>query len=147
MSYGYVYVAHIAMGADMSQCIKAIAEAEAYHGPSIIIAYAPCINHGIKAGMAKCMEEEKKAVEAGYWHLYRYNPELKAAGKNPFTLDSKVPNIDEYKTFLAGENRYAALAKQNPERAEKLFSQAVENAKDRYDYLTRLTKLYGDDNK
>ena len=147
MSYGYVYVAHIAMGADMNQCIKAISEAEAYHGPSLIIAYAPCINHGIKAGMAKSMEEEKKAVQAGYWHLYRYNPTLKAEGKNPFILDSKAPNVDEYKSFLMGEVRYNALAKQNPERAEKLFDAAVENAKDRYDYLTRLTKMYGEEAK
>ena len=144
MSYGYVYVAHIAMGADMNQCIKAITEAEAYHGPSLIIAYAPCINHGIKAGMSKAMDEEKKAVEAGYWHLYRYNPALKDEGKNPFSLDSKVPAVDEkYKDFLMGEVRYNALARQNPERADMLFTKAVNNAKDRYDYLTRLTKLYG----
>ncbi len=144
MSYGYVYVAHIAMGADMNQCIKAITEAEAYHGPSLIIAYAPCINHGIKAGMSKAMDEEKKAVEAGYWHLYRYNPALKDEGKNPFSLDSKVPAVDEkYKDFLMGEVRYNALARQNPERADMLFNKAVNNAKDRYDYLTRLTKLYG----
>ena len=145
MSYGYVYVAHIAMGANQAQCIKAIAEAEAYNGPSLIIAYAPCINHGIKTGMATAQAEEKKAVEAGYWHLYRYNPALKAEGKNPFILDSKAPHIDEYKNFLMGEVRYNALARQNPERAEKLFGQAIENAKDRYDYLTRLTKLYGED--
>lgn len=146
MSYGYVYVAHIAMGADMNQCIKAISEAEAYHGPSLIIAYAPCINHGIKAGMSKAMEEEKKAVEAGYWHLYRYNPDLKKEGKNPFILDSKVPEVDgKYKEFLMGEVRYNSLARQNPERAEMLFNKAIENAKDRYDYLTRLTKLYGDE--
>ena len=144
MSYGYVYVAHIAMGADMNQCIKAISEAEAYNGPSLIIAYAPCINHGIKAGMSKAMEEEKKAVEAGYWHLYRYNPALKAEGKNPFSLDSKVPAVDEkYKEFLMGEVRYNSLARQNPERADMLFNKAINNAKDRYDYLTRLTKLYG----
>ena len=146
MSYGYVYVAHIAMGADMNQCIKAITEAEAYNGPSLIIAYAPCINHGIKAGMSKAMDEEKKAVEAGYWHLY--NPALKDEGKNPFSLDSKVPAVDEkYKDFLMGEVRYNALARQNPERADMLFSKAVNNAKDRYDYLTRLTKLYGTDEK
>ena len=144
MSYGYVYVAHIAMGADMNQCIKAISEAEAYNGPSLIIAYAPCINHGIKAGMSKAMDEEKKAVEAGYWHLYRYNPDLKKEGKNPFTLDSKAPAVDEkYKEFLMGEVRYNSLARQNPERADMLFNKAVENAKDRYDYLTRLSKLYG----
>ena len=148
MSYGYVYVAHIAMGADMNQCIKAITEAEAYNGPSLIIAYAPCINHGIKAGMSKAMEEEKKAVEAGYWHLYRYNPALKDEGKNPFSLDSKVPAVDDkYKDFLMGEVRYNALARQNPERAERLFNKAINNAKDRYDYLTRLTKLYGTDEK
>ncbi|MBR7085809.1 MAG: pyruvate:ferredoxin (flavodoxin) oxidoreductase, partial [Oscillospiraceae bacterium] len=144
MSYGYVYVAHIAMGANQAQCLKAIQEAEAYDGPSIIIAYAPCINHGIKTGMATAQAEEKKAVDAGYWHLYRYNPDLKKEGKNPFILDSKAPNTDEYKNFLMGEVRYNALARQNPERAEKLFNNAVENAKDRYDYLTRLTKLYND---
>ncbi len=145
MSYGYVYVAHIAMGADMNQCIKAISEAEAYNGPSLIIAYAPCINHGIKAGMSKAMDEEKKAVEAGYWHLFRYNPLLKAEGKNPFILDSKVPAIDDkYKEFLMGEVRYNSLAKQNPERADRLFDRALANAKDRYDYLTRLTTLYND---
>jgi len=143
MSYGYVYVAHVAMGADANQCIKAIAEAEAYHGPSIIIGYAPCINHGIKTGMGTSMAEEKKAVQAGYWHLYRYNPQLKAEGKNPFQMDSKAPNTDEYKNFLMGEVRYNALARQNPERAEKLFDKALENAKDRYDYLIRLSKLYG----
>ncbi|HOF69302.1 MAG TPA: thiamine pyrophosphate-dependent enzyme, partial [Ruminococcus sp.] len=145
MSYGYVYVARVAMGANMNQCIKAFAEAEAYDGPSIIIAYAPCINHGIKTGMATAQAEEKKAVEAGYWHLYRYNPALKKEGKNPFSLDSKAPNTEEYKNFLMGEVRYNALARQNPERAEALFDAAVENAKDRYDYLTRLTALYGQD--
>ncbi|MCM1228064.1 MAG: pyruvate:ferredoxin (flavodoxin) oxidoreductase [Clostridium sp.] len=145
MSYGYVYVAHIAMGADYNQCIKAIAEAEAYNGPSIIIGYAPCINHGIKTGMGTAMAEEKKAVQSGYWHLYRYNPTLKAEGKNPFIMDSKAPNTDEYKNFLMGEVRYNALARQNPERAEKLFDKALANAKDRYDYLTRLSKLYGED--
>ncbi|MCR4889661.1 MAG: pyruvate:ferredoxin (flavodoxin) oxidoreductase, partial [Ruminococcus sp.] len=124
---------------------KAFAEAEAYDGPSIVICYAPCINHGIKTGMATAQAEEKKAVEAGYWHLYRYNPTLKAEGKNPFILDSKAPNVDEYKNFLMGEVRYNSLARSNPERAEKLFDAAVENAKDRYDYLTRLTKLYGED--
>ena len=142
MSYGYVYVAHIAMGADYNQCIKAIEEAEAYDGPSLIIAYAPCINHGIKTGMSTAQTEEKKAVQAGYWHLYRYNPALKNEGKNPFTLDSKAPNIDEYKNFLMGEVRYNALARQNPERAELLFNKAIENAKDRYDYLIRLSELY-----
>ena len=146
MSYGYVYVAHIAMGADYNQCIKAISEAEAYHGPSIIIAYAPCINHGIKGGMSIAQTEEKKAVECGYWHLYRFNPALKAEGKNPFTLDSKAPSKD-YKDFLMGEVRYNALARQNPERAEKLFDKAVKNAADRYDYLVRYAKLYNNEEK
>ena len=145
MSYGYVYVAHVAMGANMNQCIKAFAEAEAYDGPSLIICYAPCINHGIKTGMATAQAEEKKAVEAGYWHLYRYNPALKEEGKNPFSLDSKAPNVDEYKNFLMGDVRYNSLARSNPERAEVLFNAAVENAKNRYDYLTRLTALYGQD--
>ncbi|MBS6445877.1 MAG: pyruvate:ferredoxin (flavodoxin) oxidoreductase [Ruminococcus sp.] len=144
MSYGYVYVAHIAMGANPAQCLKAIQEAEAYDGPSLIIAYAPCINHGIKSGMATAQAEEKKAVEAGYWHLYRYNPQLKLEGKNPFSLDSKAPKVDEkYKDFLMGEVRYNSLARSNPERAEKLFNQALANAKERYDYLQRLVTLYG----
>ena len=144
MSYGYVYVAHVSMGADMNQCIKAISEAEAYHGPSLIIAYAPCINHGIKGGMAIAQTEEKKAVECGYWHLYRYNPQLKLEGKNPFSLDSKAPTKD-YKDFLMGEVRYNSLVKQNPERAEKLFNKAIKNAADRYDYLVRFSKLYNDE--
>ena len=146
MTYGYVYVAHIAMGADMNQCIKAIAEAEAYPGPSLIIAYAPCINHGIKGGMKIAQTEEKKAVQAGYWHLYRYNPSLKLEGKNPFIMDSKAPTAD-YKEFLMGEVRYNALARQNPERAEKLFNKAVKNAQDRYDYLLRYAALYNDEAK
>ena len=146
MSYGYVYVAHIAMGADMNQCIKAISEAEAYHGPSLIIGYAPCINHGIKGGMSIAQTEEKKAVQAGYWHLYRFNPDLKAEGKNPFTLDSKAPTAD-YKEFIMGEVRYNALARQNPERANKLFDKAVKNAADRYDYLLRYAKLYNNEEK
>ena len=146
MSYGYVYVAHISMGADMNQCIKAISEAEAYKGPSLIIAYAPCINHGIKGGMSISQTEEKKAVECGYWHLYRYNPQLKLEGKNPFTLDSKAPSKD-YKDFLMGEVRYNSLVKQNPERAEKLFDKAIKNAADRYDYLLRFAKLYNDETK
>lgn len=143
MTYGYVYVAHIAMGADYNQCIKAITEAEAYNGPSLIIAYAPCINHGIKGGMSIAQTEEKKAVESGYWHLYRFNPDLKKEGKDPFILDSKAPTKD-YKDFIMGEVRYNALARQNPERAERLFDSAVKNAADRYDYLKRLAKLYND---
>ena len=139
MTYGYVYVAHVAMGADYNQCIKAITEAESYHGPSLIIGYAPCINHGIKGGMSIAQTEEKKAVEAGYWHLYRYDPRLAAEGKNPFQLDSKAPTAD-YKDFIMGEVRYNSLARANPERAEKLFGAAVENAKNRYDYLVELAK-------
>ncbi len=141
MSYGYVYVAHISMGADMNQTVKAIAEAEAYPGPSLIIAYAPCINHGIRKGMSKAQTEEKLAVESGYWHNFRFNPELKAAGKNAFSLDSKAPTGD-YQAFLKGENRYASLAKFNPERAAELFAQSEANAKERYEHLKKLVTLY-----
>ena len=139
MTYGYVYVAQIAMGADYNQTVKAITEAEAYPGPSLIIGYAPCINHGIKGGMSIAMTEEKKAVEAGYWHLYRYDPRLAAEGKNPFQLDSKAPTAD-YKDFIMGEVRYNSLARSNPERAEKLFASAVENAKETYDMLVEKAK-------
>ena len=141
MTYGYVYVAMISMGADYNQTVKAISEAEAYPGPSLIIAYAPCINHGIKVGMSKSQDEEKKAVETGYWHLFRYNPALKAEGKNPYSLDSKAPTAD-YKDFLKGEVRYTSLALKNPGRADRLFEEAAKNAKERYRYLTRLTDLY-----
>lgn len=141
MSYGYVYVAQVAQGADYNQCIKAFTEAESYNGPSIVIAYAPCINHGIKNGMSMAQTEEKRAVEAGYWHLFRFDPRLKAEGKNPFQLDSKAPTED-YKEFLLSEVRYSSLARQNPERAEKLFDYAAKNAADRYDYLVKLSKLY-----
>ena len=142
MSYGYVYVAHISMGADMAQCVKAIAEAEAYPGPSLIIAYAPCINHGIKKGMSKAQTEEKLAVESGYWFNFRYNPALKVEGKDAFTLDSKAPVFDGYQDFLKGENRYASLAKFNPERAAELFAQSEQNAQERYAYLQKLVTLY-----
>jgi len=142
MSYGYVYVAQIAMGADMNQCVKAIAEAEAYPGPSLIIAYAPCINHGIKIGMSKAQTEEKNAVAVGYWNNFRYNPALAAEGKNAFTLDSKAPSGD-YKAFLNGEVRYNALVRQDPEKADRLFEKSEENAKERYAYLNKLVKLYG----
>lgn len=143
MSYGYVYVAQIAMGADYNQTIKAITEAESYDGPSLIIAYAPCISHGIKAGMGSSQHEEAKAVETGYWHLFRYNPALKEQGKSAFILDSKEPTA-AYEDFLKGEIRYAALEQTNPEEAEKLFSQAAKNAKERYDYLKKLIMLYGE---
>ena len=142
MSYGYVYVAQIAMGADYNQCVKAIAEAEAYEGPSLIIAYAPCINHGIKAGMSCAQAEEDKAVKSGYWHLFRYNPDLKEAGKNAFALDSKLPTL-EYQEFLDGEVRYNALKRANPEKAAELFDMAEEQAKDRMEYLQKLVTLYG----
>ncbi len=142
MSYGYVYVAHISMGADMNQCVKAIAEAEAYPGPSLIIAYAPCINHGIKKGMSKAQTEEKLAVESGYWFNFRYNPALKVEGKDAFSLDSKAPVFDGYQDFLKGENRYASLAKFNPERAAELFAQSEQNAQERYEYLQKLVTLY-----
>ncbi len=144
MSYGYVYVAQIAMGADYNQCVKAIAEAEAYPGPSLIIAYAPCINHGIKVGMSKAQTEEKNAVEAGYWHNFRFNPQLKEEGKAAFSLDSKAPTGD-YKAFLNGEVRYNALARFNPERAEELFAQSEKHAKERYEYLNKLITLYGEE--
>ena len=137
MSYGYVYVAQISMGADYNQTVKAIAEAEAYPGPSLIIAYAPCINHGIKGGMSIAQSEEKKAVTSGYWNLFRFNPELAEEGKNPFSLDSKEPTT-EYHDFIMGEVRYNALARQNPERAKELFKQAEENAKEKYARLKEM---------
>ncbi|HHV73235.1 MAG TPA: pyruvate:ferredoxin (flavodoxin) oxidoreductase [Thermoanaerobacterium sp.] len=139
MSYGYVYVAQIAMGANQAQTIKALKEAESYPGPSLIIAYAPCINHGIKLGMGCSQIEEKKAVEAGYWHLYRYNPMLKAEGKNPFILDSKAPTAS-YKEFIMGEVRYSSLAKTFPERAEALFEKAEELAKEKYETYKKLAE-------
>ena len=137
MSYGYIYVAQIAQGADRNQCIKAMVEAESYNGPSLIIAYAPCINHGIKAGMSKAQDEEKKAVDTGYWHLFRYDPRRTAEGKNPFQLDSKAPTMN-YQDFLMGEVRYNVLARTNPERAQKLFAEAEANAKAKYDHLVKL---------
>ena len=137
MSYGYVYVAQISMGADKNQTLKAIAEAEAYPGPSLIIAYSPCINHGLKCGMAKVQDEAKKAVECGYWALYRYNPALKEQGKNPFILDSKEPTGD-FREFLMGEVRYASLAKQFPEVAEQLFEKTKKDAFERLENYKRL---------
>ncbi len=139
-TYGYVYCAQIAMGADNAQTLKAIREAEAYDGPSIIIAYAPCINHGIRAGMGKSQQEEAKAVECGYWHLWRYNPALEAEGKNPFTLDSKEPQWDKFEDFLKGEVRYASVLKQYPEEAAELFAAAKANARWRYNNYRRLAQ-------
>ncbi len=145
MSYGYVYVAQIAMGADNNQTLKAIKEAEAYNGPSIIICYAPCEMHGIKGGgMANCQSEMKKAVDCGYWNLFRYNPELKAEGKNPFILDSKAPS-QSYQDFIKSESRYASLLTAFPDRAASLFSLAEETAMKRYDHLVRLQNLYAPD--
>ena len=140
MKYGYVYVAQIAMGADMNQCIKAISEAEAYDGPSLIIAYAPCINHGIKGGLTIAQKVEKEAVQAGYWHLFRFNPAA-PEGTNPFTLDSKAPTGD-YKEFMMREVRYNSLMRANPDRANKLFDIAVENSKKKYDDLVGLVDYY-----
>ncbi len=137
-TYGYVYVAQVAMGADQAQCLKAMREAEAYPGPSLIIAYAPCINHGLKAGMGKSQAEEEAAVKCGYWHLWRYNPMLEAEGKNPFSLDSKEPDWSEFKNFLKGEVRYASVMKQYPAEAEELFNAAEENAKWRYKSYQRM---------
>ena len=144
MTYGNVYVASIAMGADYNQCVKAIAEAEAYPGPSLIIAYAPCINHGIKKGMSKAQTEEKMAVECGYWHNFRFNPAAKAEGKNPFSLDSKEPTGD-YREFLNGEVRFNSLARLDAEKAERMFAANEQYSKDRYAYLKRLVDLYAVD--
>ncbi|MTI65637.1 MAG: pyruvate:ferredoxin (flavodoxin) oxidoreductase, partial [Firmicutes bacterium] len=139
-TYGYVYVAQVAMGANKNQFMKALVEAEKYDGPSLIIAYAPCINHGIKAGMGKTQEQEKKAVEAGYWHLYRYNPVLKDEGKNPFTLDSKEPKAS-FKEFLESEVRYTSLKKNFPEIADDLFEKAEEEANERYETYKRMAEM------
>ena len=141
MSYGYVYVAQIAMGADMNQTLKALAEAEAYPGPSLIIGYAPCEMHSIKGGMANCQAEMKKAVEAGYWQMFRFNPALKAEGKNPFSLDSKEPT-GSYQDFIGGEARYTRLAQAFPERAKELFAKAEETAKAKYERLKKLVEFY-----
>ena len=137
MSYGYVYVAQVGMGADKAQLLKAITEAEAYDGPSLIIAYSPCINHGLKKGMGKAQENIKDAVDAGYWHLYRFNPELKKKGKNPFQLDSKAPT-GNFKDFILGQMRYSSLSREFPEVAEKLFAMTEEDAKEKYEGYKRL---------
>ena len=139
MSYGYVYVAQVAMGADPGQTLRAIREAESYDGPSIVICYCPCIEHGMKASMGLSQLEEKKAVECGYWHLYRYDPRLKAEGKNPFTLDSKAPTGD-FQQFLLGENRYASLKLSFPEKAQELYEKAARDARERYESYLRLTE-------
>lgn len=144
MTYGNVYVAQIAMGADFNQTLKAITEAAAYPGPSLIIAYATCIAHGIKAGLGSSAHEEKKAVDTGYFHLFRYNPSLKDENKNPFQLDSREPSLS-YEEFLEGENRYGILARKRPEQAKELFEKASEQAKERYRYLRKLCDLFAPD--
>jgi pyruvate-ferredoxin/flavodoxin oxidoreductase len=141
MSYGYVYVAQVAMGANQAQYLKAIREAEAYPGPSLIIAYSPCISHGLKASMGKTQHEEKLAVEAGYWSLYRYNPLLEEEGKNPFVMDSNAPDWSKFQGFLAGEARYSSLKKAFPEVADELFKAAEENAKWRYNSYQRMAAM------
>lgn len=141
MSYGYVYVAQIALGADMNQAIKAIKEAEAYPGPSLIIAYAPCINHGLRGGMSCSINQEKRAVQAGYWHLYRFNPELAREGKNPFSLDSKEPT-ESFQEFIRSEVRYTSLEKTFPEIAKEYFQKAEEDARARYESYKRLQLSY-----
>ena len=141
MAYGYVYVAQVAMGADKNQTLKALVEAENYPGPSIVICYSPCEMHSIKGGMTNCQSEMKKAVDCGYWNLFRFNPALKAEGKNPFTLDSKAP-AGGYREFLMNEARYASLTRSFPERAEELFAKSEETAKARYEHLTKLIDLY-----
>jgi len=139
MSYGYVYVAQVSMGADMNQLLKALTEAEAYNGPSLIIGYAPCEMHGVKGGMQNCQIEMKKAVEAGYWQMFRFNP---AAETNKLTIDSKAPTAN-YVDFIKSETRYARLVQSFPEKAETLFAKGEENAKAKYDRLQKLADLYG----
>jgi len=138
MSYGYVYVAQVAMGSNPAQYMKVIREAEAYDGPSLIIAYAPCINHGLKAGMGLSQKEEKLAVECGYWHLYHYNPELEGTEQNPFSLDSKEPDWTKFQDFLKGEVRFASLYKLFPERAQELLDKTQEFAQIRYNTYKKL---------
>ncbi|HHX36396.1 MAG TPA: pyruvate:ferredoxin (flavodoxin) oxidoreductase, partial [Clostridiaceae bacterium] len=141
MSYGYVYVAQIAMGANQNQTLKAILEAEAYEGPSLIIAYAPCINHGIRGGLRFGQERERDAVKCGYWHLYRFDPRLEAEGKNPFTLDSKEPNLDEYADFLRKEVRYSSLLKRyDKEKVDEIFAKARDDAEYRYNSYKRMAE-------
>ena len=146
-TYGYVYVAQIAMGADQAQTLKAIREAEAYPGPSLVIAYAPCINHGLKAGMGKSQAEEAKAVECGYWHLWRFNPALEEEGKNPFSLDSKEPNWEGFQDYLKGEVRFASVMKQYPTEAADLFAACEDMAKKRYASYKRMAAMDWSDEK
>ena len=140
MSYGYVYVAQVGMGADKQQLMKAITEAESYDGPSLIIAYAPCINHGLKKGMGKSQENIRDAVASGYWNLYRYNPDLKKIGRNPFTLDSDAPTAS-FRDFIMGQVRYSSLAKEFPDIAEKLYEMTEEDARQRYEGYRKLANM------
>jgi pyruvate-ferredoxin/flavodoxin oxidoreductase len=140
-TYGYVYVAQVAMGANQAQTLKAIREAEAYDGPSVVIAYSPCINHGLKKGMGHAQTEQKAAVECGYWHLWRFDPRLEAEGKNPFLLDSKEPDWSKFQDFLKGEVRFASLAKMYPAEAAELFKITQANAEWRYNGYKRLSEL------
>jgi len=139
-SYGYVYVAQVAMGASQAQFLKAVKEAEAYNGPSLIICYAPCINHGISAGMTRTQTIEKEAVECGYWHLWRYNPALEGTDQNPFILDSKEPDLTKFQDFLMNEVRYSSLTKTFPAEAKELFKITQENAAWRYNQYKRLAE-------
>ena len=141
MSYGYVYVAQVGMGANHNQFLKAVREAEAYPGPSVIIAYSPCINHGLRGGMGSTQRQTKDAVDAGYWQLYRYNPMLEAEGKNPFQMDSKEPDWNQFQDFLASEVRYSSLKKAFPKDAVELFKAAEENAKWRYNTYKRFEAM------
>jgi pyruvate-ferredoxin/flavodoxin oxidoreductase len=141
MTYGYVYVAQVAMGANQSQYLKALREAESYPGPSIIIAYSPCISHGLRAGMGNTQDEEKRAVESGYWSLFRYNPLLEKENKNPFQLDSKEPDWSKFQSFLNGEVRYTSLKKSFPAEADELFKAAEENAKWRHNSYKRMSAM------
>jgi len=144
-TYGYVYVAQVAMGANQGHYLKALKEAESYHGPSLIIAYSPCISHGLKKGMGAAQWEQKAAVECGYWHLWRYDPRLEAEGKNPFQLDSKEPDWSKFRDFLMGEVRYTQLMKSFPQEADELFDAAMESAQWRYrSYLRMAHASYGD---
>ena len=145
-TYGYVYVAQVAMGADNAQCLKAFREAEAYHGPSLVIAYAPCINHGlkIKGGMSKVMTEEKRAVDCGYWNLFRFNP---AAEGKKLTVDFKNTKPENYQDFLDNEVRYMSLRKSNPTNADDMYAQSAKNAKEHLEYLQRLETLYDPSNQ
>ena len=139
MSYGYIYVAQVAMGADPAQTLRAIREAESYPGPSVVIAYAPCTAHGIPGGMSHAQQEMKRAVESGYWNLYRYDPRLSAEGRNPFQLDSKAPT-GSYVDFVKGERRFAAMAAKFPEEAEKLFQHAQHDAQERYETYASMSE-------